>query len=98
MPLLASVLKQFMKFFSFSFSFPNMANKNLRILSLMEKTTVLNGFPYRLMIYPSTAEIPAQIRRHCQLPTAPRGEETGSLTHKIQFSGKSMDSHAVGRA
>ncbi len=34
------------------------------------------------MIYPSTAEIPAQIRRHFQLPTAPRGEGTGSLNTK----------------
>ncbi len=52
----------------------------------MKKTIVLNGFPYRLMIYPSTAEIPAQIRRHFQLPTAPRGVETGSLNTKYSLA------------
>jgi hypothetical protein len=52
----------------------------------MEKTTELIGFPYRLMIYPSTAEIPAQIRRHFQLPTAPRGEETGSLNTEYSLA------------
>jgi hypothetical protein len=87
MPLLATVLQQFVKFFSFSFSFRNMAKKPEDSVA-NGKTTVLNGFPYRLKIYPSTAEIPAQIRRHFRLPTAPRGGETDSLTHKIQFREK----------
>jgi hypothetical protein len=39
------------------------------------------------MIYPSTAEIPAQIRRYFQLPTEPRGVETGSL-NIVLISGK----------
>jgi hypothetical protein len=63
-----------------------MVNKNMKILSLMEKNTVLPGFPYRLTIYPSTAEIPAQIRRHFQLPTAPRGVETDSLNTKYSLA------------
>ncbi len=53
----------------------------------MEKLQNSNEwFPYRLMIYPSTAEIPAQIRRHSQLLTAPRGEETGSLNTKYSLA------------
>ncbi len=48
------------------------------------------------MICPSTAEIPAQIRRHFQLPTAPRGEETGSL-NTTQFSDNPMDSQLTDR-
>ncbi len=71
-----------------TFRFPNKVNKNLRILSLMEKIQYRNGFPYLLMIYLSTAEIPAQIRRHFQLPTVPRGVETGSLNTK--YSGGSF--------